>query len=160
MSVWSDVIVEKRVSEGLGFGLRSQASSHNCGTYDKVLLTHLALVTICHTRKHPCLRPRSFRRAAGSTSTTSDGASPHCAGHSHRQRPGYDTSYPSFSSLYPGSGRQRVEFMTMAGARASLRCERVKEAPPDDARQPAIPLSGIIGFLSFVLSRWQQSLTY
>ncbi|SRR5713101_2332426 len=70
------------------------------------------------------------------------------------------TLHPSFSSLYPGSRRQRVEFMTMAGARASLRCERVKEAPPDDARQPAIPLSGIIGFLSFVLSRWQQSLTY
>jgi hypothetical protein len=45
---------------------------------------------------------------------TSDGATPNCAAHSHRQRPGYDTLYPS------------------------LRCERFKEAPPDDACHPAI----------------------
>ena len=55
---------------------------------------------------------------------TSDGATPHWATHSHRQRPGYDTLDPSFSSLYPGSRRQRVEFMTMADA------PRPMERPP------------------------------
>jgi len=90
----------------------------------------------CHDLSHT-QTPLAYVLAA--TSTTSDGASPHCAVHSHRQRPGYDTPYPSFSSLYSGSGRQRVEFMTMAGARASSRCERFKEAPPDDARQPRYP---------------------